>query len=69
MNSVDYRARFGASAIEDLPELAELIDRGWIETEGEIYRLTESGLENSDVVGALLYSTAVLNRLREFVQL
>ena len=69
LNSVDYRARFGASAIEDLPELAELIDRGWIETEGEIYRLTESGLENSDVVGALLYSTAVLNRLREFVQL
>jgi oxygen-independent coproporphyrinogen III oxidase len=54
-----YRARFDSEAIDDLPELARLEDRGLAMRDGGRLRLTEVGLEMSDVIGPALYSARV----------
>ncbi|MGH9751555.1 MAG: STM4012 family radical SAM protein [Blastocatellia bacterium] len=54
-----YRARFGSEAMDDLPELARFEDRGLAMRDDDGLRLTEAGLEMSDVVGPALYSAQV----------
>jgi oxygen-independent coproporphyrinogen-3 oxidase len=56
-----YRERFGSEAPDDLPELARFEDRGLATREADLLRLTESGLELSDVIGPALYSARVRN--------
>ncbi|MFN0052799.1 MAG: STM4012 family radical SAM protein [Planctomycetales bacterium] len=63
----EYVDRFGVAPIGEFPELQNLMDRGWtVQLPGRL-RLTESGLEHSDLVGPLLYSSMVRDSLREFV--
>jgi oxygen-independent coproporphyrinogen III oxidase len=69
LNQRQYESRFQSSLLDDVPELLGLQERGWVEAREGHWRLTDAGLENSDVAGPLLYSTAVRDRLREFVQL
>ena len=51
----------------DPRELNELRERGWLFEHDDCLRLTEAGLENSDLIGPLLASEPVRARLREFV--
>jgi oxygen-independent coproporphyrinogen-3 oxidase len=61
-----YRARFGSEAIDDLPELARLEDRDMATRDGARLRLTEMGLEMSDVIGPALYSTRVRGLMKSY---
>ncbi len=65
----EYRAQFYQSPIDDIPELADLTNAGWLQTNGDRLTLTETGIEHSDTIGPLLYSNQVRKRLREFVRL
>lgn len=64
----EYASRFEGALRDDLPELAELEQRGWLLTTNEAWRLSEAGIENSDSVGPLLYSELARSRMREFLQ-
>jgi oxygen-independent coproporphyrinogen III oxidase len=61
-----YRARFDSEAIDDLPELARLEDRGLAMRDDDWLRLTEVGLEISDVIGPALYSARVRNLMEGY---
>jgi oxygen-independent coproporphyrinogen-3 oxidase len=61
-----YRARFGSEAIDDLPVLARLEDRGMATRDGARLRLTEMGLEMSDIIGPALYSTRVRGLMKSY---
>jgi oxygen-independent coproporphyrinogen-3 oxidase len=61
-----YRARFVSEAMDDLPELASLEDRGLAMREDDRLRLTETGLEMSDVIGPALYSARVRNLMGSY---
>jgi oxygen-independent coproporphyrinogen-3 oxidase len=65
----EFQERFPESSLEDIPEIAGLVARGWAARIGDRYVLTSSGLQHSDIVGPLLYSPQVRNRLQEFVDL
>ncbi|HKC88052.1 MAG TPA: STM4012 family radical SAM protein, partial [Blastocatellia bacterium] len=61
-----YRARFGSEAMDDLPELARLEDRGLAKRDDASLRLTEEGLEMSDVIGPALYSARVRGLMKSY---
>jgi oxygen-independent coproporphyrinogen-3 oxidase len=61
-----YRERFGADALDDLPELSELIRRGLATCDDWRIRLTEAGLERSDAIGPWLYSNEVRARMGSY---
>ena len=55
-----YRMRFGSDPLDDFPDqLTSFGDRGWLETAGDVLRLTPEGLAHSDVVGPALFSPRV----------
>lgn len=62
----DYRQRFGGDIFEHLPQLSELIERGLADVHGDRFRLTESGIERSDVIGPWLYSRRVLRLMETY---
>ena len=51
-----YASRFGSSALEDVPELNELVDAGLLAGVGRRVVPTPAGLERSDALGPWLYS-------------
>ena len=61
-----YRSRFGSEAMDDLTDLARLEDSGLATREGDRLRLTEAGLEMSDVIGPALYSARVRNLMESY---
>jgi len=61
-----YRARFGSEAMDDLPELARLEDRGLATRDDARLRLTEEGLEMSDVIGPAFYSARVRGLMKSY---
>lgn len=61
-----YSRYFRTDAMEDLPMLKELVDVGWVQTEGNSLVPTPAGLENSDVIGAWLVSDGVRERMSAF---
>lgn len=61
-----YRAWFGSEVREDLPELSELAERGLATWSGERLRLTEAGLERSDLIGPWLYSERMRERMEAY---
>lgn len=68
LDRADYTERFGSGPLSDLPELARLVERGWLDAAADRLVLTSDGLENSDYLGPLLYSAEVRARLEEFVR-
>lgn len=66
LDGAAYRCRFGSGAVEDLPQLAELIAAGMAEADGGSLRLTASGLERSDAIGPWLYSATVRTLMESF---
>jgi oxygen-independent coproporphyrinogen-3 oxidase len=69
-----FESRFGETLDQVFPELDDLRERGWLERIGETAAsddrllLTEAGIENSDVIGPMLYSPEVRERLKEFTR-
>lgn len=61
LNFNSYEQRFGSSVYIDFPELREILTLNLGVEDGEILRLTEAGVEFSDVIGAWLFSEKVLN--------
>ncbi len=68
LSITEVRQRFPDASIELLPEWSLLEERGWLQRKAERYVLTESGIENSDRVGPILYSPHVREQLRLFVE-
>jgi oxygen-independent coproporphyrinogen-3 oxidase len=54
-----YQRRFGTSALDDLPELAELEQFGLAAITDARIVLTDGGLERSDTIGPWLYTAGV----------
>jgi oxygen-independent coproporphyrinogen-3 oxidase len=61
-----YRQRFGAELLEDFPELAELQAHGLGRLGDGVLRLTEAGVERSDVIGPWLHSERVRALSQEY---
>jgi oxygen-independent coproporphyrinogen-3 oxidase len=61
-----FAARFGASPLALLPDLARLCGAGYLRMEGGTLVPTASGLEWSDAIGPFLYSSAVTGRMDAF---
>lgn len=61
LNFNSYKHRFGSDVYSDFSELGELLTLNLGMEDGEILRLTEAGIELSDVIGAWLFSLEVLN--------
>jgi oxygen-independent coproporphyrinogen III oxidase len=61
-----YRARFGSEAMDDQPELARLEDQGQATRDDARLRLTEEGVEMSDVIGPALYSARVRRLMKSY---
>ena len=61
-----YHERFSSDALDDFPELAELIAHGLMTQDDQRLQLTEAGLEESDAIGPWLYSTKVRERMAAY---
>jgi oxygen-independent coproporphyrinogen-3 oxidase len=69
LSLAEFDERFPASSPDELSGIDEIVARGWAIRTGGRLRLTRDGLEQSDVIGPLLYSEPVRERLREFLRL
>jgi coproporphyrinogen III oxidase-like Fe-S oxidoreductase len=63
LDAAAYRRRFGRDAVDDFPELAELVERGLADRAGGALRLTPEGLARADAIGPWLSSVAVRGRM------
>jgi oxygen-independent coproporphyrinogen-3 oxidase len=61
-----YRRLFGEDALGSVPELGELLERGLAVCADGQLRLTEAGLERSDMLGPWLYSTKVHQLMKAY---
>ncbi|MBW3624011.1 MAG: hypothetical protein KY468_11440 [Armatimonadetes bacterium] len=61
-----YRTRFGSEVVADMPELLLLQQSGLAAVADGRLRLTEWGLERSDVVGPWLYSEKARERIEAY---
>ncbi|WP_246178998.1 STM4012 family radical SAM protein [Actinomadura decatromicini] len=62
-----YRSRFDADPHDHFAaELRSFDDRGWLETTGEVLRLTPEGLAYSDAIGPALFSPHVQARMKSY---
>jgi oxygen-independent coproporphyrinogen-3 oxidase len=61
-----YQGQFGASALDDVPDLLGLEQLGLATITAERFQLTEAGLERSDTIGPWLWSDAVRARMRAY---
>ena len=62
-----YRRRFGSEPFDDLPELGELEPLALGRRDERSLRLTDEGVECSDVIGQWLYSEHVRDRTASYV--
>lgn len=62
----DYSAFFQSDVLNDLPELAELMDENLAMNSDGRLKLTAEGLELSDVIGPWLWSTPMREKMSEF---
>lgn len=61
-----YLQRFGSSALEDFPQLAQLSGEGLALVDSDTLKLSEAGLELSDAIGPWLYSTTVHDLMKMY---
>ncbi|HZW75256.1 MAG TPA: hypothetical protein VFF43_17045 [Caldimonas sp.] len=61
-----YRDIFGTEVLDDLPQLAALEAAGLARIDAAQIRLTESGIERSDVIGPWLYSAEIAARMERY---
>jgi coproporphyrinogen III oxidase-like Fe-S oxidoreductase len=63
LNWSDYRERFGTHALDDLPQLSELVERALAGFDESALRLTPDGFAASDAIGPWLYSREMTERM------
>ncbi|MER2251780.1 STM4012 family radical SAM protein [Methylorubrum podarium] len=61
-----YAARFGTPLLDDLPDLADLVEAGLASLDADHLALTEVGLERSDAIGPWLQTAGVRERMRTY---
>jgi oxygen-independent coproporphyrinogen-3 oxidase len=61
-----YSSRFGSSALEDVPDLNELVEAGLLARDRRRIMPTAAGLERSDAVGPWLYSERATRLTEEY---
>ena len=61
-----YRQRFGGEVLDHLPELAEAIALQLMDEQDGVLRLSETGVEQSDVIGQWMYSPRVQQRMAAY---
>jgi oxygen-independent coproporphyrinogen-3 oxidase len=66
VSATEYRRRFGTDVSADLPELAELADLGLASSDADGLRLTDAGMERSDVIGPWLNSPRVRELMGDY---
>ena len=66
LDRADYRRRFGADCLEQLPQLRELFEHGLAVENGELIELTDAGLARADTIGPWLASAAIVERMRDY---
>ena len=59
VEKLDYQNKFGCELFQSFPQLKELVDLGYAMEDSSHIRLTETGLEISDVIGPWLYSPEI----------
>jgi oxygen-independent coproporphyrinogen-3 oxidase len=59
LSEADYEAWFGSAALEDFPQLAELLETGLAERHDGVMKLNRAGFEREDTIGPWLYSDAI----------
>jgi oxygen-independent coproporphyrinogen III oxidase len=62
----EYQARFASSALQDFPQLSELVPLGLATRSGESLVLTAQGVARSDLIGAWLFSPGVQHKMDEY---
>lgn len=62
----DYAATFGASPLDDYPDLGQLVDHGLATCSATHLTLTAAGLERSDTIGPWLSSPRMAARIDTF---
>jgi oxygen-independent coproporphyrinogen-3 oxidase len=63
----EYHGWFRSDAMEDLPQLAGLTEKGLAQRTNGRLHLTAKGLEQSDAIGPWLYSTRCKKRMEAFL--
>jgi oxygen-independent coproporphyrinogen-3 oxidase len=63
LSRADYQHRFGGKVLDDLPQLAELVELGLAVSGDGALRLTDTGIERADTIGPWLYSPAMRARM------
>lgn len=61
-----YKSRFGTDVFDDIPELAELMPLKLASVEDDTLRLSELGMERSDMLGPWLYTPYVQGLSEEY---
>jgi oxygen-independent coproporphyrinogen III oxidase len=56
LKQLDYKHQFGSDVMADFPELSQLFALNLAIANEQIFTLTETGIEKSDVIGAWLFS-------------
>lgn len=64
----EYGRRFDSDPFLDVPEVELLSEHDWLTQRSGRLALTAAGIENSDIVGPMLYSDEVRKQLQEFVR-
>ncbi len=61
-----FQSRFGVRAVDALPELQNLLEQEFALADGGTIRLTECGMERSDQIGPMLFSSEVHSRMEAY---
>jgi len=61
-----YRARFDGDPLADVPELGELLRRGFAVDDAGTLRLTAEGVARADMIGPYLFSDAVRRKMADY---
>lgn len=64
--SEEYTQYLNADVLSDFPEIHELMELGYIIQDGKRWKLTQPGLELSDVIGPYFYSEKVNQLVDEY---
>lgn len=62
----DYRRRFGADCLDDLPQLRDLLDLDLAHGDETMLALTDAGLARADTIGPWLTSARIAERMHDY---
>ena len=66
LDRADYRQRFGADCLDDLPQLRELFELELAVADNDLLALTEAGIARADTIGPWLTSARIAERMHDY---